>query len=114
MTMTSPSNKSSKRHNVIWLVVLVVLVAGGGVAYQIMPLGMMSHNGAGGDHVHDVDGTGHDEVSMPGLHGINVTPEESAELAAMFLSFETITRDVTNLPNGIRTVTRSSDVDVMD
>ena len=41
------------------------------------------------------------------------TPEESAELAIMFRNFETITREVTNLPNGIRTVTRSSDDDVM-
>lgn len=31
----------------------------------------------------------------------------------MFRSFETITRDVINLPDGIRTVTRSSDEEVM-
>ncbi|MGB5172341.1 MAG: hypothetical protein WBN69_12980 [Eudoraea sp.] len=57
---------------------------------------------------------GHDEVNMPGLRGENATPEESAELAIMFRNFETITREVENLPNGIRTVTRSSDRDVMD
>ena len=51
---------------------------------------------------------------MPGLRGINATGEESAELAAMFRSFETITREVINLPNGIRTATRSSDEDVMN
>ena len=31
----------------------------------------------------------------------------------MFENVDTITREVTNLPNGIRTVTRSSDEDVM-
>ncbi|MBT2130019.1 hypothetical protein KKW20_02690 [Planktotalea lamellibrachiae] len=56
----------------------------------------------------------HDEVNMPGLRGENATPEESAELAVMFRNFDTITREVENLPNGIRTVTRSSDPDVMD
>jgi len=62
---------------------------------------------------HGADGTGHDEVTMPGLRGLNATSEESAELAVMFRSFQTITREVENLPNGISTVTRSSDEDVM-
>lgn len=66
-----------------------------------------------GMHGHGADGTGHDEVNMPGLQGLNASPEESAELAVMFRNFETITREVTNLPNGIRTVTRSSDPEVM-
>ena len=57
---------------------------------------------------------GHDEATMPGLRGENATPEESAELAVMFRNFQTITREVENLPNGIRTVTRSSDPAVMD
>jgi hypothetical protein len=64
--------------------------------------------------MHGADGTGHDEVTMPGLRGANATPEESAELATMFRNFETITREVTHLPNGIRTLTRSSDPEVMD
>lgn len=67
-----------------------------------------------GMHGHGADGTGHDIVTMPGLRGLNASPEESAELAVMFRSFETITRDVVNLPDGIRTVTRSSDAAVMD
>jgi hypothetical protein len=74
----------------------------------------LSHHMSGGDHMHGADGTGHDEINMPGLRGANATPEESAELAVMFRNFETITRDVTNLPNGIHTVTRSLDEDVMD
>ncbi|WP_292022361.1 hypothetical protein [Maritimibacter sp. UBA3975] len=64
-------------------------------------------------HMHGADGTGHDEVTMPGLRGENATPEESAELAMMFRGFQTLSRTVENLPNGIRTVTSSSDPEVM-
>jgi len=51
--------------------------------------------------------------NMPGLRGANASQTESDELAVMFENFDTITREVTNLPNGIRTVTLSSDEDVM-
>lgn len=81
------------------------------VAAQAQMSGLgMSH----GMHSHGADGTGHDEMNMPGLRGLNATPEESAELAVMFRNFDTISREVSNLPNGIRTVTRSSDEDVME
>lgn len=84
---------------------------------QSTSLAQMKDNGPGSGHRHGhghgADGTGHDEVNMPGLRGQNATPEESAELAVLFRNFETITREVTELPNGIRTVTRSSDADVM-
>ena len=50
---------------------------------------------------------------MPGLRGANASQAESDELSVMFENVDTITREVTNLPNGIRTVTRSSDEDVM-
>ena len=73
----------------------------------------MGHHIFSGGKMHGADRSGHDEVNMPGLRGINATLEESAELAAMFRNFETITREVINLPNGIRTATRSSDEDVM-
>jgi hypothetical protein len=56
----------------------------------------------------------HDEVNMPGLRGQNASPEESSDLAVMFRNFDTITREVENLPNGIRTVTRSSNPKVME
>jgi hypothetical protein len=56
---------------------------------------------------------GHDMKNMPGLRGANASQAESDELAVMFENFDTITREVTNLPNGIRTVTRSSDENVM-
>lgn len=88
----------------------VVLALVGGVG----AMAQMHGRGGGHGHMHGADGTGHDEVNMPGLRGENATPEESAELAIMFRAFQTITRDVENLPNGIRTVTRSSDPAVMD
>lgn len=72
----------------------------------------MSHGGHG--HNHGADGTGHDEVNMPGLHGENATPEESQELAILFRNFTTLERVVENLPNGIRTVTKSTDPAVME
>lgn len=64
-------------------------------------------------HGHGSDGTGHDEVLMPGLRGEDATIEESAEMAVMFRNFQSIDRTVENLPNGIRTVTTSSDPDTM-
>ena len=67
-----------------------------------------------GMHGHGHNGTGHDEVNMPGLKGKNATETESSELAILFQNFRTITREVANLPNGIRTVTHSSDKAVMD
>lgn len=68
----------------------------------------------GTDHGTGAGGVIHDEVNMPGLRGENASPEESAELAVMFRNFQSISREVENLPNGIRTVTRSSDPMVMD
>lgn len=89
-----------------------------GAAVMLGPSGafaqMQGHGMGGGMHGHGADGTGHDEVNMPGLRGLNATPAESAELAIMFRNFQSISREVTDLPNGIRTVTRSSDDAVMD
>lgn len=97
------------------LAALLLLTGGIYDLSQSTSLAQMKGNGPGGGHGHGhgADGTGHDEVNMPGLRGQNATPEESAELAVLFQNFETITREVTELPNGIRTVTRSSDEDVM-
>ena len=92
---------------------VVVVGIGGLVAFKddisIRFYGMMHDRmHSGGEHQ-----SGHDMSNMPGLRGINATPEETADLAEMFGNFETFTREVTNLPNGIRTITRSSDPDVM-
>jgi len=83
---------------------VVIALAGAPVAAQMM----------GGGHMHGPDGMGHDMSRMPGLQGENATPQESAELALMFQRFQTMSREVEILPNGIRTVTRSSDREVMD
>jgi len=112
--MTSLLKKYGKRRIVIGLFVLAALAVGGVFYSKGNTLYIMSQIMFSGGNMHGADGTGHDEFNMPGLRGKNATPEESAEIAVMFLKFETITRDVTNLPNGIRTVTRSSDEEVMD
>ena len=88
---------------------LVFALAAGGWALAQSGMGQ-GH----GMHQHGADGTGHDEVNMPGLRGVDASPEESAEIAMMFRGFRTLTREVENLPNGIRTVTNSTDPDVMD
>lgn len=70
----------------------------------------MRHHGMGhGMHHHGADGRGHDEINMPGLRGLNASDEETAEIALLFRKFETLSRIVTNLPNGIRTETSSTD-----
>jgi hypothetical protein len=103
----------ARRKTAVGLFVILVLAGGVFVFSQGSAVAqMMGHAGAG-PHMHGADGTGQDEVTMPGLRGENASSEESAELAVMFRNFETITREVTNLPNGIRTVTRSSDEVVM-
>ena len=71
-------------------------------------MGMGMHMGMRGHH-----GGEHDEVNMPGLRGLDATPEESAELAVMFRNFELIQREVTELPDGIRTLTWSDDPEIM-
>lgn len=97
---------ASPRHMTALAFVLTLLAPTAAPAQMMHPSGMFgAHHGA--------DGTGHDEVIMPGLRGLNATPEESAELATLFRHFETLTREVETLPDGIRTVTRSSDEAVM-
>lgn len=112
--MTSPLMKFGQPRIVIALTVVLAVAVGGLALWRTNTFYVLSHHMAGGGHMHGADGTGHDEVNMPGLQGRNATQEESNELAVMFRNFETITREVTDLPNGITTVTRSSDPEVMD
>ena len=94
------------------LVLLIAMVtAAWAVSVERAPA-QMHHQG--NHHRQGADGTGHDEVNMPGLRGENATPDESAEMAMLFRNFRTLSRKVTNLPDGIRTVTTSSDPDVME
>ena len=60
-----------------------------------------------GGPMHGADGTGHDEVTMPGLRGLDATAAESAELAFMFRNFPGLNREVERLEDGIRTYTWS-------
>jgi len=103
-----------------WVRGLAICALLGAVSLSTSAQAQMSGHAGGymgghmsGGHRHGADGTGHDEFIMPGLRGLNATPEESTELAGMFRGFETFSRDVTLLPNGIRTVTTSSDPEVM-
>lgn len=97
------------------IIIGVVLVAVGlGVAFKdTIQTHMYAYMHSSMHDRHSVNGMGHDMKNMPGLRGANASQAESDELAVMFENFGTITREVTNLPNGIRTVTRSSDEEVM-
>ena len=97
------------------IVIGVVIVAiGFGVAFKDpIQTRMYAYMHSNMHDRHSANGMGHDMKNMPGLRGANASQTESDELAVMFENFDTITREVTNLPNGIRTVTRSSDEDVM-
>lgn len=105
------------------------------LAYVVLPHGsafaqMMGHSGKHGGqhgsdryaegqhmhghgHGHGAQGMDHDMVNMPGLRGVDTSETETAEMALMFRRFETISRSVTRLPDGIRTVTGSTDPEVM-
>lgn len=94
-----------------------LLIVGAVVVAGAVGAGGMYYAMSGGYNPMDHHGGGmmqHDEANMPGLQGENATPEESKELAVMFRNFDTITREVENLPNGIRTVTKSTDPEVMN
>ena len=66
--------------------------------------GMQSSNQhhEGGQHIHD-------EVNMPGLQGKDTTQQEVSDLREIFRSHKGISRDVTNISNGIITTTEAED-----
>lgn len=97
-------NLFSPKRVVIAVLALGVASAGAWTFAQNMHAGGHNH---GAVHMHD-------EANMPGLRGENATAEESAEIATLFRGFETLTREVENLPDGIKTLTHSSDQAVMD
>jgi hypothetical protein len=63
-------------------------------------------------HGHGAAGGGHDMVNMPGLRGLDASPEESFEMEILFRNFPAIGREVTNLPDGIRSHTFSPNPDL--
>lgn len=58
---------------------------------------------------HGMQGAGmmHDEINMPMLNGINTTQDEVDDLKALFNTHKDITRTVTLIPNGIKTITET-------
>ena len=56
----------------------------------------------------------HDEVNMPGLQGKDTTDQEVNDLKNIFTNHKKITRNVTNVPNGIKTITFSQDEKVRE
>jgi hypothetical protein len=112
------SQVSNQRMLARWILACGAVLAGlqlwdqSKVSAQSMEHGIGRH-GISGMHGHGADGTGHDEINMPGLRGLDATPQESAELAVMFRNFPRITREVENLPNGIRTITHSDDEELI-
>ena len=54
----------------------------------------------------------HDEVNMPGLQGKDTTELEVDDLKNIFINHKKIERNVTNIPNGIKTVTLSTNPEV--
>ena len=96
------------------VVVGLMLAAGAGVAGSHFLFDGHAGGMHGMMHGDETAGHMHDEATMPGLRGLNATEQESAELAVLFNNFETLTREVELLHDGIRTITRSSDPEVMD
>lgn len=56
----------------------------------------------------------HDMARMPGLQGRDTTTDEVGDMAAMFRQFPSLSRQVTLLPNGIRTETSTTDPALRD
>lgn len=97
-----------------WALIGVATVALAGVVYSFGPHQAVAQMMGHGMHMHQGGAGGHDMQNMPGLRGGDTLPEETAEMAAMFRDFPKLQREVTDLPNGIRTVTFSTDPDLMD
>lgn len=104
-------------HHLLALAIGSTLLVGTAAVSQGMGMQGQGQHGQGmhgqGIHGHGTGGMRHDMTNMPGLRGVDATPEESAELAVMFNNFGEIDRTVENLPNGIRTVTSSENEEVM-
>jgi hypothetical protein len=93
---------------------VAALVIGFGITFKdTIQTNMYAYMHSSMHDSHSANGMGHDMKKSPGLQGVNASKAESEELAIMFENVDTISREVTNLPNGIRTVTRSSNEDVM-
>jgi hypothetical protein len=98
-----------------------VLIFGTGVAATVLYLQHYSgnHNYAKMHKSHHGEGSSyqernsnshkHDEAKMPGLQGKDTTEQEVVDLKEIFRSHKDINRVVSNLPNGIVTMTEAED-----
>lgn len=107
MIMPDETIRSNRTRVLLVALAALVLIAGGAFA-------LLLRGGYMNSEMHGEVGMRHDAFTMPGLRGANASRGESEDMAVLFRNFETITRDVTNLPDGIRTVTKATDPDVMD
>lgn len=74
-----------------------------------------SHHGIPSSRQHHMrEGHKHDEVNMPGLHGKDTTKQEVDDLKEIFRSHRGITRAVSNISNGIVTITEAEDEKLRD
>lgn len=92
----------SKVLPVAGIAMLLSTFAAPSVAQQGMGRGHGAGHGMGG---------GHGMMAM--LQGVDTTPAEVIELRDLFMNHRQITRTVTNLPNGIRTVTETDNPDLV-
>ena len=67
------------------------------------------HENRLGDQHHTAKAYEHDEENMPGLQGKDTSEREVSDLKEIFRSHKGIERNVTNIPNGIITVTEAKD-----
>ena len=67
------------------------------------------HENRLGDQHHVAKAHEHDEEIMPGLQGKDTSEREVSDLKEIFRSHKGIERNVTNIPNGIITVTEAKD-----
>ena len=67
------------------------------------------HENRLGDQHHTAKVHEHDEENMPGLQGKDTSEREVSDLKEIFRSHKGIERNVTNIPNGIITVTEAKD-----
>ena len=93
---------------IIGVITLLAIYFGWSLAVQ----GYEKHHGK----MHDGMGhhQEHDEVNMPGLQGKDTTDQEVNDLKNIFTNHKKITRNVTNVPNGIKTITFSKDEKVRE
>jgi hypothetical protein len=74
-----------------------------------------SHHGTQSElHQNNIGMHNHDEVNMPGLQGKDTTEQEVKDLKNIFQMHKGITRVVSNLPNGIVTITEAEDEDLRE